>query len=139
MIESEFRDWMRGQLRSLDQRIKALAAEVKPAAKVKADRQIHGSIVSLGQKLVEQAKAGKVDAAGIVFVDDQGVVMTGWSADAGYFALAGAATFMGLQILEEFRQSEATNDADGALREAGDPALGEKAVGNAQAGNQGRV
>ena len=121
MIESEFRDWMRGQLRSLDERIKALALTVKPPAKAEADKRIHGSIVSLGQKLVEKAKAGQVRSAGIVFVDEEGVTMTGWSADEGYFALAGAATFMGLQILDEFRKSELENDQSSGDAEA-DPA-----------------
>jgi hypothetical protein len=110
MIESEFRDWTRGQLRALDERLKALAANKAEPAKVAADKRIHGSIVSLGQKLVELAKAGKVVGAAIVYVDDEDRTMTGWSADGGYFALAGAATFMGLEILEDFRKSEAAND-----------------------------
>lgn len=124
MIESEFRDWTRGQLRRLEDRIKALAADKAAPAKIKADARLHGSIISLGQKLVEQAKAGKVQAAGIVFVDDEGVTMTGWSVDHGCFALAGAATFMGLQILEDFRKSEkeAANDSDPAGDASADPA-----------------
>jgi len=59
-----------------------------------------------------------VVGAAIVYVDDEDRTMTGWSADGGYFALAGAATFMGLEILEEFRKSEAANDqagSDGAV------------------------
>jgi hypothetical protein len=111
MMESEFRDWTRGQLRSLDERLKALAAQKAEPAKVAADQRIHASIVNLGQKLVEQAKAGKVLGAAIVYVDDEDKTMTGWSADGGYFSLAGAATFMGLEILEEFRKAEAANDA----------------------------
>jgi hypothetical protein len=114
MMESEFRDWTRGQLRSLDDRLKALAAQKAEPAKVAVDRRIHDSIVGLGQKLVEQAKAGKVLGAAIVYVDDEDKTLTGWSADGGYFRLAGAATFLGLEILEEFRKAEAANDQTGA-------------------------
>jgi hypothetical protein len=112
MMESEFRDWTRGQLRSLDERLKRLAERPIEPARIAAEKRVHGSIVSLGQKLVELTKAGKVVGAAIVYVDDEGRTMTGWSADGGYFALAGAATFMGLEILEDFRQAEvAANDS----------------------------
>ena len=111
MMESEFRDWTRGQLRSLDERVRALAAQKAEPAKVAVDKRIHASIVDLGQRLVDLAKAGKVLGAAIVYVDDEDRTMTGWSADGGYFRLAGAATFMGLEILEEFRKAEAANDS----------------------------
>jgi hypothetical protein len=115
MMESEFRDWTRGQLRSLEERLKAVAERKAEPAKAAVDKRIHGSIVSLGQKLVELAKAGKVAGAAIVYVDDEDRTMTGWSADGGYFALAGAATFMGLEILEDFRKAEAAaNDQAGS-------------------------
>ena len=104
MIEAEFRDWARAQLRALDDKLERLAAQ--KAEPRKAERRIHGDIVSLGERLVALAKAGKVVAAGIVFVNDEDGTMTGWSADGGYFALAGAATFMGIQILEEVRNAE---------------------------------
>jgi hypothetical protein len=110
VIESEFRDWTRGQLRVLDERIKAVAAQKAEPPKRKVEKQIHDTIVNLGEKLVEEAKAGRVLAAGIIYVDDQRGTMTGWSADGGYFELAGAASFLGLQILEEFRNAEAAND-----------------------------
>jgi len=114
MMESEFRDWTRGQLRSLDERVRALAAQKAEPAKVAVDKRIHASIVDLGQRLVDLAKAGKVLGAAIVYVDDEDRTMTGWSADGGYFRLAGAATFMGLEILEEFRKAEAANDSEPA-------------------------
>ena len=112
MNESEFRDWARAALRSMDEKIERLAKERLEPAKPRVDRRIHGEIVSLGEKLVALAKANKVAAAGIVYVNDEGVTMTGWSADGGYFALAGAATFMGLQILEEFRNAEREAEAN---------------------------
>jgi hypothetical protein len=127
MMESEFRDWTRGQLRSLDERLRRLAEGPPAAARVAVDRRIHDSIVNLGQKLVELAKAGKVIGAAIVYVDDEDKTMTGWSADGGYFALAGAATFMGLEILEEFRKAEvAANDSQPAGHAGADeaPAVG---------------
>jgi hypothetical protein len=115
MMESEFRDWTRGQLRSLEERLKAVAERKAEPAKVAAEKRIHDSIVNLGQRLVELAKAGKVIGAAIVYVDDEDRTMTGWSADGGYFALAGAATFMGLEILEDFRKAEAAaNDSQPA-------------------------
>ena len=111
MNESEFRDWARAALRSMDEKIERLAREKAEPAKPRVDRRIHAEIVSLGERLVALAKANKVAAAGIVYVNDEGVTMTGWSADGGYFALAGAATFMGLQILEEFRNAEKEAEA----------------------------
>jgi hypothetical protein len=106
MNESEFRDWARAALRAMDQKLERLARERAEPAKMKVDERIHGDIVSLGERLVALAKAGKVLAAGIVFVNDEGGTMTGWSADGGYFELAGAATFMGIQILDDFRNAE---------------------------------
>lgn len=125
MIESEFRDWTRGQLRVLDERIKALAAlksEPAPGSRSPGvEKRLHDTIVNLGQRLLEEAKAGRVKAVGILYVTDDDKTMTGWSADGGYFALAGAATFMGLEILEEFRKDEAANDQPSASPGA-DPA-----------------
>lgn len=110
MIESEFRDWTRGQLRVLDERIKAVAALKSQPAKPQVEKRIHDDIVSLGQKLVELAKAGKVLGAAIVYVTDDDRTMTGYSADGGFFRLAGGAQFIGLEILEDFRKSEVAND-----------------------------
>jgi len=110
MIESEFRDWMRGQLRSLDQRIKAVAAQKAEADRIEVDARIKGEMASLAEKLMVRVKGGHLAGLGIVFVTDQGAAMSGFAADGGYFALGGAATFLGLEILEEFRKREAVND-----------------------------
>jgi hypothetical protein len=112
MIESEFRDWMRGQLRSLDQRIKAVAAQKAEADRIEVDARIKGEMASLAEKLMVRVKGGHLAGLGIVFVTDQGAAMSGFAADGGYFALGGAATFLGLEILEEFRKREAANDSE---------------------------
>lgn len=106
MNESEFRDWMRAQLSAFDERVKRLEARPAGEAKTAPDRRIHGSILKLTEELLARVKAGRVLGVGIMFVDDEDKTMTGWSADGGYFALAGAATFMGLEILEDFRKAE---------------------------------
>jgi hypothetical protein len=111
MIESEFRDWTRGQLRVLDERIKALAERKPEPAKPKVERRIHDDIVGLGEKLLEEAKAGRILGAAIIYVGDDYQTMTGYSADSGFFQLAGGAQFIGLELLEEFRKTtEAAND-----------------------------
>ena len=119
MMESEFRDWTRGQLRSLEERLKAVAAQKAAPAKLRLDARIQGEVAGLISKLAAQAKAGQVAGLAIAFVNDEGTTMTGWAANGGYYALAGAATFMGLEILEDFRKAEAANDdqarADGSV------------------------
>jgi hypothetical protein len=111
MTEGEFRDWARAQLRAMDEKLERIARERAEPAKPRPDQRVHGNIVDLSEKLLALAKENKVLAAGIVFVGDDGQTMTGWSADGGYFALAGAATFMGIQILEEFRNYEKDREA----------------------------
>jgi hypothetical protein len=113
MNESEFRDWARAQLSAFDERIKRVEARPVGEAKPQVNQRIHGSILKLTEELLTRVKERRVLGVGILFVDDEMKTMTGWSADGGYFALAGAATFMGLEILEEFRKSEtaiAAND-----------------------------
>jgi hypothetical protein len=111
--ESEFRDWARAQLSAYDERIKRIEARPIGAAKPQVDQRIHGSILKLTEELLRRVKEGRVLGVGILFVDEEMKTMTGWSADGGYFGLAGAATFLGLEILEEFRKSEAASDDQG--------------------------
>jgi hypothetical protein len=111
MIESDFRDWIRAQLRQLDERVKQLAAKLgSPAPPPPPDQRVQGDIAGLLAKLTESFKDGKVSGLAIVFVTDEGTTMTGFAAENGYFALAGAATFLGLEILEDYRKQEAAND-----------------------------
>jgi hypothetical protein len=126
MIESEFRDWMRGQLRSLDERIKRLDREIKePRPREPLDERMQGEIGQLLTTLTAKVKAKEVAGLAIAFVNDEGVTNTGWAADGGYFSLAGAATFLGLEILEEYRKDwRAANDQSAADAPA-DPAPAE--------------
>ena len=122
MMESEFRDWTRGQLRSLEERLKAVAAQRAEPAKLRLDARIQGEVAGLISKLAAQAKAGQVAGLAIAFVNAEGTTMTGWAANGGYYALAGAATFMGLEILEDFRKAEAANDSQPAGHAGADQA-----------------
>jgi hypothetical protein len=118
MNEAEFRDWARAALRQLDLKLKALTARVdEPAKPAAPDQRVQGDIGKLIETLTAQAKAGQVRGLAIAFVNEAGTTMSGYAAEGGYFQLAGAATFLGLEILEDYRKSEAANDdhpADGA-------------------------
>ena len=110
MNESDFRDWTRGQLRALDERLKAAMAERKAdRVNIVLDRIVQGKMAELRDELTVALKEAQVTGLGIVFTTADGVTHTGWSAQNSFFALAGAATFMGLEILEDFRK-EAAND-----------------------------
>lgn len=110
MIEAEFRDWTRGQLRALDERIKALAAlPAPPAAKETLERITKANIEQLAATLQVAVKEAEVTGLAIVFMTADGP-HTGYVPGDEAFRLAGAATFMGLEILEEFRKAEAAND-----------------------------
>jgi hypothetical protein len=119
MNEGEFRDWARGQLRSLDERLKAAAARAEaPRPKAELDQQIQGSIAKLVETLTLDVKGGKVAGLAIAYVNDEDVTYTGFAADGGYFALAGAATFIGLELLEQYRKDwRAAQSADQAAAE----------------------
>jgi hypothetical protein len=109
MNEADFRDWTRGQLRALDQRLKALAARQAEPAKLTADRRLQGDIATLADRLVARVKGGEVAGLAIAFVTEEGVPHTAFAGN-GYFTLAGATAFLGLEVLEEFRKAEAAND-----------------------------
>jgi hypothetical protein len=93
MIESEFRDWTRGQLRRLDERLKALAAErlvAPPPPKVGG--KFAGGQVAMAEKLLARVKQGGVTSLAIVYVGDEGPI-DGWSCSGGateHFTLLGA-------------------------------------------------
>jgi hypothetical protein len=123
MMESEFRDWTRGQLRSLDERLRRLAERPIEPARIEVDARIKADMASLAEKLAAKVKGGHLAGLGIVFVTDEGAAMSGFAADGGYFALGGAATFLGLEILEEFRKVEkAANDSQPAGHAGADEA-----------------
>jgi hypothetical protein len=89
MIESQFRDWIRAQMRALDERVKAV--EARP---VEVPRQVGGR---LGAGMVEQVEAvlkavkgGEVVGMAVVYVGPDGPI-TGWSASGldGHLSLLG--------------------------------------------------
>jgi hypothetical protein len=117
MNESEFRDWTRGQLHSFDVRLKTAVAEMQAAAAAKyaAEGRIRGEIASLADDLRRRVLDKKIAGLAIAFVTVDGVALSGFAAAAGtYFALAGAANLVGLEVLEGFRQWAAAEAAEEA-------------------------
>lgn len=107
MNEAEFRDWTRGQLRSLDERLKAVAARPDaPAAKATLERLTKDKIEELAGALTAAVREGAITGLGIVFITADGVPHSGYVPGEAVFPLAGATTLMSLEILEEFRKVE---------------------------------
>jgi hypothetical protein len=106
MIESEFRDWARGQLRAMDDKLERIAKERAEPRKYRPSKAIQDGIQGLAEKLIAQVKEGNVAGLAIAYVDGGDMTYTGWALDGGYFALAGATTFLGLEILEDHRKAE---------------------------------
>jgi hypothetical protein len=109
MNESEFRDWTRAQLRTLDERIRAAAAKAAnpdlPAIPVEG--RISGEMAMLAEGLRKRVMEKQIAGLAIAFVTVEGNVLSGFAAaDGTYFQLAGAANFVGLEVLEGFRQTE---------------------------------
>jgi hypothetical protein len=126
MNESDFRDWARGQLRALDAKLDRLAAQKAEPARAEADGRIKGEMAWLADQVTAKLKAGRLAGLGVVFVTDEGHAMSGYAVQSGYFALGGAATFLGLEILEEFRKTtEAANDHQPAGHAGADSAPAE--------------
>ena len=119
MNESEFRDWMRGQLHSFDVRLKTAVAEMRAGQARPVEARISGEISTLAEDLRRRVLDKKVAGLAIAFVTVDGTALSGFAAAAGtYFALAGAANLVGLEVLEGFRQAEA-EAAEEAKEEAG--------------------
>ena len=105
MNESEFRDWARRALGAMDEKIERYGRERAEPTKPELDKQLQGSVAKLVETLARDVKAGQVAGLAIAYVNDNGMTYTGWAADKGYFALAGATTFIGLELLEEYRKA----------------------------------
>jgi hypothetical protein len=114
MNESDFRDWMRNQLRSFDLRIQRLEARpVGEAAVLAVDGRMTGEIATLAEGLHKRVMEKKIAGLAIAFVTVDGTALSGFAAAAGtYFQLAGATNFVGLEVLEAFRQAEAAAIAE---------------------------
>jgi hypothetical protein len=110
MNESEFRDWARAALRSMDEKLERLAKERAEPKKVELDKQIKGRMEELIADLNQCFKDGQIAGLAIAFVNHQKGVHAGYVATDGYFQLAGAASYIGLEIMDEFRKHEVANE-----------------------------
>jgi hypothetical protein len=120
MNESEFRDWTRAQLRTLDERIRAVAARPVEPAKLEVPGKVKGDMAKLAANLIEEVRAGRVAGLAIAYVTEEGTPMTGWVEGAqGAFTLSGAAAFVGLEMLDSVRQREREEKAAGEAKDAG--------------------
>ena len=107
----------------MDEKLERLGKERLEPAKPALNKQIQGEIAKLMETLTKAVKDGRVTGLAVAFVDDGEVTWTGWSASQGYFALAGATTFIGIELLEEYRkvwnaEREAANENQPAAASA---------------------
>jgi hypothetical protein len=117
MNESEFRDWLRGQLRSLEDRIRRVEGRPEGTPKLMVDGRIFGGIDELVESVRKRVAEKTVAGLAIAFVTVDGDASSGFAAAAGtYFQLAGAASLVGLEVLEGFRQAEAAALAKEAVK-----------------------
>jgi hypothetical protein len=115
MNESEFRDWIRNRLLDLDERLKRVEARPAEGSKLEVPAKIRGDMAALAAKLLEEARAGRLAGLAIAYLTEDGVPMTGWAEGShGAFSLAGAAAFVGLEMLDSVRQAEAEKAREAA-------------------------
>jgi hypothetical protein len=116
MQESEFRDWARRAFGSYEERLRRL--EERPVAsglKIETPGKVRGEMESLAVKLLAEVRAGRVSGLAIAYLTDEGRSMTGWAEGSyGAFALSGATSFLGLEMLESVRAGEKEEGAAGA-------------------------
>jgi hypothetical protein len=108
--EAEFRDWARAQLRAMDQKLERLAQSQAQPPRIEPDERIRGEMGSLIDTVAKKHKARELAGLAIAFVNTEGKAQAGYSATACYFQLAGATSFVGVELLDEFRRAEAAND-----------------------------
>ena len=100
MIESQFRDWIRGQVRALDERLKAVEArEAQPAAR-RISVPFRDDGIALAEEMLVEARAGGIVAFGIACVSVDGVVSTGYES-ADHAVLIGALEALRMRLLDE--------------------------------------
>ena len=108
MQESEFRDWARRAFGTYEERLRRL--EERPVAsgmKIEVPGKIQGEMESLAVKLLAEVRAGRVSGLAIAYLTERGRAMTGWAEGSyGAFALSGATSFLGLEMLESVRAVE---------------------------------
>jgi hypothetical protein len=92
MNESEFRDWIRGQLRALDERVKTLAAQAAVQPPPQVGGRLAGGQVRMVEQALEAVKTGQVIGLAMVYLGPEGPI-DGWSCSGGieaHLALIGA-------------------------------------------------
>ncbi len=110
MNESDFRDWARRALGAMDEKLERYAREKAEPKKPEVDKQIKARMDELVADLNQCFKDGQIAGLAIVFVNHNRGVHVGYAATEGYFQLAGAATYVGLEIMDEFRKHEVANE-----------------------------
>ena len=117
MMESEFRDWTRGQLRSLEERLKRLAERKVEPPPPKVGGKLAGGQAAMAQQLLEAIKGGGVTSLAVVYLGPEGP-RNGWSSGGleDHYALMGLVQELANDLLhpdkerlETFR--EAANDS----------------------------
>ena len=118
MNESEFRDWARRAQGDFNERLKALEARpLEGVLKVEVPGKVQGEMVFLAGRLLEEVRAGRVAGLAIAYLTLEGKAMTGWAEGShGAFTLSGAASFVGLEMLESIRERERREEAAGAAQ-----------------------
>jgi len=124
MNEADFRDFMRRNYSSLDDRLKALEGKIAGVvlAPVRVKSQAIGTVMAdLAARLVEEVHGGKVTALAITFVTDDAVPHTGWSAERwDRFALAGAVDQLWLEVMKgEGDETDAQSEMGSGVRQSG--------------------
>lgn len=99
MNESEFRDWLRQQLRSLEDRLGRLEKAPPPAWPPRPSQQVKGDIEELANGLLAAVKGGNVTGVAIAFLGPNGP-RTGWAIEGPErMALLGVATTLVDELL----------------------------------------
>lgn len=124
MTEAEFRDFMRRNYGSIDDRLKAVEAKVMRLAlappRIRSET-IGAVMASLAARLVEEVHGGRVTALAITFVTDDGIPHTGWSSEAfERYALAGAVDLLWLEVMKgEEDETDASGEVGPGVRQSG--------------------
>ena len=102
MNESEFRDWMRNQLRALDNRLKRVEAraEEMDKPKVKVSGELGAGMTAQAEALLKAVRAGGVTDMAIVYLGPDGPI-DGWTSSGpeGHLMLLGALSSLGDSLL----------------------------------------
>ena len=135
MQESEFRDWCRGQFRSFDARLEAVAAQRQAPAGEDLAASLGQTFQEMSDELGAAVRAGRVRGVAIAFVSEGGKSNLGFAAtDGGYLRLAGIAQVLAHTIVDEWVEfQKAGKEAREGIGSVAGAASGETDEGNPQA------